>query len=288
MNQRLDPTPPVRIEYASIQHINIGHRLVSVDHGSIIDISISPGLDQNLAVSAFGAPPMDREAVISVEGGARCNCYSYKNWAPHLHGTHIETREHILRNPKPVIEHLRGLAFVARLITVAPEYARGLNLSLVPDEKDRVITREQVEEELRNDPFTPQVVIIRSPNDPGKEHRKYGSTNPPYPHHEVANLLVERGVEHVILDFPSADREEGELLFHRTFWRDPINDATGSKILELSHVPNSPRPNSAIVELAYIPDSAPDGWYIVYLNPIGLPGDAAPVRPLIAPMINFP
>ena len=282
------PSALPRVSLASNQQFLVGDKLVEVDHGALTDISIAPELTPERAVSAFGANPMKRDAVISVKDGARCNCYSYANWAPHLHGTHLETREHLRLDPTPAVNHLRGMAFVARLVTVDPVIARGLNLSLVPSEEDRVITREQVEEALAADTVGSEVTIIRSPNFPGKSTRKYGGTNPPYPHHEVAQLLVDRGVDHVVLDFPSADREEGELVFHRTFWKDPFQERTGQIIPELQHLENQPRQHATITEFAHIPDSAQDGWYLIYLSPIGLPGDAAPIRPMIAPMRNFP
>lgn len=270
----------------SLQRLTCGGRTLSVDYDSLNDISIGPHFETNLSVTAFGVPPSSVKPIISVREGHRCNCYAFNNYAPHLHGTHIETREHLLLDPKPVTTHLKGVAFVARLITVMPERA-GTSLSLVGDKDDRVITRAVVEKALVSDTLTPQVLIIRTPNFDGKATKQYGGTNPPYPHHEVAALLVERGIEHVVLDLPSADREEGELYFHRTFWQDPINEREGRSIPELAHLPNSPRNQSAIIEMAYIADGINDGWYVIYLCPIALPGDAAPLRPMIAPILDF-
>ncbi len=270
-----------------MQKVLIGERLWDVDHANLIDISLFPS-DQSPGVTAFGVPPPVMETIVSVADGARCNSYSFRGFAPHIHGTHAETRQHLLLNPKPVVQQLKGLTFVARLITADPLRARGLNLSLVPTDDDRVITREQVEQCLAGDSVTPEVLIIRTPHFPNKRNFQYGGTNPPYPHHEVAQLLVERGVQHVVLDCPSADREQGELFFHRTFWQDPVTASSGAQIAELSHVPSNPRDGSLIVELAFIPDEVADGWYLLYLCPIGMPGDAAPIRPLIVPIPGFP
>ena len=267
--------------------VTIDGKLWAVDHSRLFDISLFPQ-SPNPGVTAFGLAPASIEPVISVQAGARCNCFSFRDWSPHVHGTHAETRQHLLLNPQPVVQCLNGLTFVARLISIDPTGARGLNLSLVPDADDRLITREHVEQCLGADRFSPEVLIIRTPDFPGKWTFAYGGTNPAYPHHEVAQLLVERGIKHVVLDFPSADREEGELYFHRTFWQDPINARDGARLPGLDHVPNKPRDGSVIVELAFIPQQVSDGWYLLYLCPIGLPGDASPVRPLIAPILGFP
>lgn len=260
--------------------------MVDVDHSRLQDISLWPKVP-GPSVSCFNLVEAKRRPVQSVEGGNLCNCYAYDGWMPHIHGTHTEGLSHISLAPLPVIESIKGIAFAARLVTVDPVYARGLNLSLVPDQNDRVITREQLEAQMANDSYKTPVVIIRSPNFAGKETFHY-DVDAPYPHHAIAQYLFERGVEHVILDFPSADRAVGELYFHRTFWRHALNEANGRVIEPLEHLANDkPRKHSTITELAFIPDTCPDGYYLAYLNPIGLAGDAAPVRPLIAPM-NLP
>lgn len=262
-----------------------GHRFV-IDYAAAIDISRAPGIDSKSAVSAFGAAPIRRSAVISVQGGQRCNCYSFDGFAPHLHGTHTETRQHILADPRPVTELVHEFRFFARLITVQPTPASGAG-DVFTRPGDEVITREAVAEKLSRDSYSAEMLIVRTPNSLDKKTMQYGGTNPPYPHANVAALCVERGIEHVILDLPSADREEGELFFHRTFWRDPI-DAAGRLIPELRGIQGQPRDHATITELAFIPDEVADGWYICFLIPFGVPGDAAPVRPILVPLTPRP
>ena len=292
----LTPDIPPRIEVAQTQRVRIGDKLYVVDHGDLDDIAIAANPDENLAHTSFNVPPMEMTAVQSVKGvdkpgedktKDRVNAYCYHRYAPQIHGTHTEGRSHILTEVTPAIAHIAGIHFLARLITIDPERAAGQNLSLLgeQDKNDRVITREQVEDALGNDKFTPEVLIIRTPNYPGKKSKKHGGTNPPYPHHDVAELLVDRGVKHIVLDLPSADREKGEVFFHRTFWQDPFSETYGKVLPELAHIPRGQtRDESTITEAAYIGDKNEDGWYLIYLNPISLIGDAAPVRPMIAPI----
>lgn len=83
------------------------------------------------------------------------------------------------------------------------------------------------------------------------------------------HLIVERGVEHLLIDLPSVDPEEdaGALTAHRIFW----------------NYPDGPRERATITELIYVPDHILDGQYLVDLNAAAFDGDAAPSRPTIYP-----
>ena len=68
-------------------------------------------------------------------------------------------------------------------------------------------------------PFT--AVCIRTlPNDASKRSRKWTGTNPPYVTGHAMALLRRLGVTSVLLDLPSADREDdgGGLIAHRSFF----------------------------------------------------------------------
>lgn len=253
-----------------------------LDHTAAVDISRAPSIDPRNAVSAFGAEPIRCTPVVAVQQGQRCNCYSFDGFAPHLHGTHTETRQHILRDPRPVSELVHRFRFLARLITVQPLVV-GPSSDAVSKVGDTIVTREAVQQRLLGDEVHPDMLIVRTPNFPGKKTMHYGGINPPYPHRGVADLCLERDIEHIVFDLPSADREDGELFFHRTFWRDPI-DAAGKTIPELRDVQGPPRDQATITELAFIADEVVDGWYVCYLIPFGMPGDAAPVRPILVPL----
>jgi hypothetical protein len=86
--------------------------------------------------------------------------------------------------------------------------------------------------------------------------------------------LVERGIEHLVVDLPSVDRshDEGRLTVHRIFFGLPQGSST---------LAQATRPNSTVTELAYIPDSAPDGAFLIEIQVPALAGDAVPSRPLL-------
>ena len=54
----------------------------------------------------------------------------------------------------------------------------------------------------------PPAIIIRTlPNDKSKVGRNWSNTNPPYFDAEAMTWLVERNVDHLLVDLPSVDRE---------------------------------------------------------------------------------
>ena len=85
-----------------------------------------------------------------------------------------------------------------------------------------MIFRTQIEEVLEKGEVS-SLVIRTLPNTTDKQARNYSGTNPPYLHHEAVEYMVECGIDHLLLDLPSVDREvdEGKLLAHRAFWQYP-------------------------------------------------------------------
>jgi arylformamidase len=124
-------------------------------------------------------------------------------------------------------------------------------------------------------PFEPRALVIRTlPNQPDKQHRNYSDSTPPYLSREAAELLIERGIEHLVVDLPSIDRahDEGRLTAHRIFFGLPPGSTT---------LAQATRPRATVTELAYIPDAAADGRYLLELQVPALGGDAVPSRPLL-------
>ena len=80
-------------------------------------------------------------------------------------------------------------------------------------------------------------------------------------------LIVDRGVQHLLIDLPSVDPEEdaGALAAHHVFWQ----------------YPNATRTQATITELILVPDSVPDGRYLLDLNAAAFDADAAPSRPML-------
>ena len=113
-----------------------------------------------------------------------------------------------------------------------------------------------------------RALIIRTlPNDSSKTSRQYSNTNPPYIHPDAMRLLVGAGIEHLMIDTPSVDREEdgGALEGHHIFW----------------DYPDKPRTNCSITELIFVPDYIEDGIYWLQLGIASFDNDAAPSRPIL-------
>ena len=109
---------------------------------------------------------------------------------------------------------------------------------------------------------------------PYKQRQDYSDSTPPYLSREAADLLVERGIEHLVIDLPSIDRshDEGRLTAHRIFFGLP----PGS-----TELAQATRARATVTELAYIPDAVTDGLYLLELQVPALGGDAVPSRPLL-------
>jgi arylformamidase len=112
------------------------------------------------------------------------------------------------------------------------------------------------------------------PNGLDKRSRNYTRQPAAFLSLPAASFIVERGIEHLVLDVPSADRADdaGELGAHRAFFGlDP-----GERALAAAR-----RPQCTITELAYVPDTLSDGPWLLQLQIPALAGDALPSRPLL-------
>jgi hypothetical protein len=124
-----------------------------------------------------------------------------------------------------------------------------------------------------------RALVIRTlPNTADKAARDYTLASPPYLSREAAQLLVSRGILHLIVDVPSLDRthDEGRLTAHRVFFGLP----PGSTQLSAAA-----RAEATITEFAFVPDELPDGAYLLQLQAPALAGDAVPSRPLLYPLL---
>jgi arylformamidase len=179
---------------------------------------------------------------------------------PHGNGTHTECVGHIARERFSLRECLREHHFLSKIVSLFPRRT---------EEGDRVIFRDQLEEIFEKNE-TKALIIRTLPNDNLKMRRSYSGTNPPYLHHEAAEYLVEAGVEHLLLDLPSVDREEdgGQLLAHRAFWQ----------------YPQAVRAHCSITEMVFVPDEVRDGFYWLNLQTAAFDLDASPSRPIVYPI----
>ncbi|MEQ9186235.1 MAG: cyclase family protein [Cryomorphaceae bacterium] len=231
-----------------------------MDWSKGIDISIPFRTDLK-ATSAWYVGPIEIEPVRmgdwvgSIEEGGSVNFRNIK-LNPHGNGTHTECVGHIAPECFSINQHLKKWMFDAQLITVEPE-SRGA---------DKVISKAQIEAALGAN--RPEAVVLRTlPNDAGKLSLHYSNTNPAYLEASAAAFLAEIGVEHLLLDLPSVDREEdgGALAAHKAFWKYPI----------------APRMQATITELIYVPSHVPDGNYLLNLQVAPIENDASPSRPVL-------
>ncbi len=240
------------------------NRTFRADLAQSADLSIllKEGLDQ---VNCFWAPPVEYSSVKaagfvgSIAEGGLVNFFNIRV-NPHGNGTHTECVGHIARERYTLGQCLQQHHFVAKLVSLYPQRS---------DDGDRIITRAQVAEVLEKDEAT-ALVIRTLPNDELKLRTNYSGTNPPYLHHEAVQYLVECGIQHLLLDLPSVDREEDGALFlgHKAFWQ----------------YPEAVRTYCTITELIFVPNTVKDGLYLLNLQTAAFDLDASPSRPVIFPL----
>lgn len=191
------------------------------------------------------------------EGGA----VNFRNifFNPHGHGTHTECLGHITREVHSVNNVLTQFFFRAKLVSILPKRVVQANKEI-----DFIITPEQLD--LEN--FEGEALIVRSlPNVGAKLHKNYSNTNPPYFDVACVEKLHARGIDHVLIDLPSVDRENdgGALAFHHAFWE----------------VPSNPNFKRTITEMIFVDNSIPDGEYVLELQMAAFQNDASPSRPVL-------
>lgn len=186
---------------------------------------------------------------------------------PHGHGTHTECLGHITREFYSTNQCLKQFFFTAELISIMPESIND----------DLVITKSQIETCLRKislDTETSSALIIRTlPNLESKKHKNYSKTNPPYLSKEAATFIREMGIQHLLIDLPSVDREEdeGKLLAHKAFWN----------VKDVNNLNEDARLNCTITEMIYVNDQVQDGSYILNLQIASFENDASPSKPIL-------
>ncbi len=180
---------------------------------------------------------------------------------PHGNGTHTECVGHIARERFVLRDCLLESHFLAKIVSLYPRRT---------EEGDRVIFKDQLEE-LFSENEAEALIIRTLPNDDLKLRQNYSGSNPPYLHHEAAEFLVKCGVQHLLLDLPSVDREEddGQLLAHRAFWQ----------------YPHATRVQATITEMVFVPNLVRDGIYLLNLQTTSLDLDASPSKPVIFEVI---
>lgn len=181
---------------------------------------------------------------------------------PHGHGTHTECLGHITRDFYSINKALVTFWFTALIISVQPELQG----------EDNIITRQQIGAALHGK--NPEALVMRTlPNTGSKKHTNYSNTNPPYLEEAAATYIRESGIQHLLIDLPSVDKEkdEGLLLAHKAFWN----------IKDVQNLNSDARHNATITEMIYVPDSIADGDYFLNLQIASFENDASPSKPVL-------
>jgi hypothetical protein len=257
-----------------------------VDFASAISLAIELDFD-GPQPRHFGAPAATSRPYVAegfngeVTRGASCNCRSLA-LIPHCNGTHTESAGHLATSSVPLHRIVPAGPLPALLVTVTPEPAQsgGEDSLPMPRAGDRLVTRAALLAAWPAAlPFAPRALVIRSlPIRTGKGWLDHTLSNPPYLSRQVAAEIVARGIEHLVLDLPSADRshDEGLLTAHHIFFGLP----PGSTALA-----DATRSHCTITEFACVPDTAADGAWGLQLQLPAFTGDATPSRPLLLPLV---
>lgn len=233
-------------------------------------INMTEGVDLSLAIGKKGeqvgawylddpviSPVEAGDFIGSVEQGAPVN-FNNIFFNPHAHGTHTESLGHITRAFHSVNSIVHPLFYEAELISIRPEKQSN---------GDEIITLRQLQN-LGLERKKIDALLIRTlPNLEIKREKKYSYSNPAFLHVDCAKYLLQLGVQHLLVDLPSVDKEQdqGELAFHHAFWE----------------VPDNPNFKRTITEFIFVPDACEDGSYLLNLQMAPFENDASPSRPVI-------
>jgi kynurenine formamidase len=239
------------------------------EKGMDLSISMNPNGPRAWYVEPMRIEPVRTEQFLGsvAEGGAVNFRDVYFN--PHGHGTHTENVGHIIDTDVPVVKSVGSSHYMAKLVTVVLMRQDALqdstkDVTQDAEQGDWVVN----EESLIGMDLNVEVLIIRTkPNDHSKTNRQYSGTNFPYLTLGAMQRIVDAGVQHLLIDLPSVDREEdgGALAAHHLFW----------------NVPTEPNFQKTITELIYVPNEIADGMYVLNLQVSNFANDAAPSRPML-------
>lgn len=242
--------------------INYSGQTFSFDLSRPIDISIAVGQVKCFYATDFIKEPYTSGDFIgSVQKGSSVNFYNLK-MNPHGNGTHTECLGHISLAHESINDQLSMFHFVSALVSVP----------YIDVDGDKVICLDQFKKHCHWD--LPNALIIRSmPNDRDKLTMDYSGTNPAYLEEALVDYLVEQGVQHLLIDLPSVDREVdgGKLKCHKAFWQ--VGDVNDTQ--------DNPRKHCTITELVFVPNEVEDGLFMLNLQIPSIDIDAVPSKPVL-------
>ena len=267
----------------------VGLAAARVELGSAVSLARRLGFDGR-DPRHFGAPPPRRGPLVlpgfggQVARGASCNCDTIELVA-HCHGTHTESVAHLVEEPHDVCDVAPLAPLPALLLSIAPCAAAGSgeDSDPLPRPGDRLLTRAALRAAWPASlPFAPQALVLRTLASvaagavadvaaaPAGEDADAAA---PYLSRQFAAELVERGIEHLVVELPSIDRghDEGRLCAHRVFFGLPPR---------ATRLAEARRRQCTVTEFAAIPASLADGPCALQLALPRIAGDAVPSRPL--------
>lgn len=238
--------------------------------------------------NAFGAPPARATSLRSgdfvgdVGAGGSCNCSQYQ-LVTHCNGTHTECVGHVTRQRVSIRDVYAGRLQRALLLSVSvtPAVSTREDSDPKPQPEDRLVTAESIKAAwLPWSATRVTALVLRTlPNDASKLSRVYAEPPPPYLTRQAVDLIVARGIDHLLLDLPSLDRarDQGKLTGHRVFWGLPAGS---------TDITAAQRGHATITEMIYAPSGVDDGRYVLDLQVAPFAADAAPSRPLLYPAVD--
>lgn len=236
--------------------------LLHFDLAEPLDISIP--IQRNDSVSSFqiaGADYKDYEVdgfIGNMKRGGSCNLETI-SFTAHGNGSHTECYGHITTTGAKVNDHVTDTHYLSLVLSLsATETDEGLFLDFSE------VDWQKVEQH--------QALIIRTlPNTDTKLHKDYSGSPTPCITPDDMQLIVDAGIDHLLVDLPSVDPEwdGGKLASHHVFW----------------NVPESPRTKASITEFIFVDDKIEDGRYLLKLNISNFISDAAPSRPTLYPLV---
>ena len=196
--------------------------------------------------------------------GGSCNCETV-TLNPHGNGTHTECVGHLSTNRIYVADVLTDLFIPSLLVSVELEVdERGAFVGLAG-------LQSGVESTADGRPFR-GLVIRTLPNDPAKRSAAWSGSNPPWLDPDAALYIRSLGIDHLLVDTPSLDREDDPLLTsHRIFWELPSEGP----------VEGDPSDGRTVTEMIFVPDEVSDGYYSVNIQIPSFALDAAPSRVMV-------
>ncbi len=197
----------------------------------------------------------------SIEEGGAANCMVV-TVAPHGAGTHTECIGHIANGDYSISNTLTHSFFLG--------YFSKVGVSAVGE--DKVVSHSEIQEILLKLPKETSSLALKIEGNFSVDN---SGTNPAYFLPETMELIVKYGIEHLIVNIPSVDKEEdgGILAAHHTFWNYKRS--------------GSPRFGATITELATFPEDLEAGSYMVEIQIAPIHSDASPSRIFLYPIEDF-